>query len=85
MLRKVRQSLDPGGRVVIQDFILNEDKTAPTVAALFALNMLVGTREGSAYSDADYAAWLAETGFVDVHKVDLPGPTDLMVAIRRAD
>jgi (2Fe-2S) ferredoxin/SAM-dependent methyltransferase len=82
MLRKVKDALAPGGRVVIQDFILNEEKTAPTVAALFALNMLVGTREGSAYSDAEYASWLTGMGFVDVGKVELPGPTDLMVALR---
>jgi hypothetical protein len=69
---------------VIQDLILNEDKTAPTDAALFALNMLVGTREGSTYSAAEYSAWLTETGFVDVRKVDLPGPTDLVVAARPA-
>jgi tRNA A58 N-methylase Trm61 len=85
MLRRVRGALAPGGRVVIQDFILNEEKTAPTGAALFALNMLVGTREGSAYSDAEYAAWLTETGFADVRKVDLPGPTDLVVAARPPD
>jgi (2Fe-2S) ferredoxin/precorrin-6B methylase 2 len=85
MLRRVREALAPGGRVVIQDFILSEDKTAPTAAALFALNMLVGTREGSAYSDAEYGAWLTETGFVDVRRVELPGPTDLMVAFRPAD
>jgi (2Fe-2S) ferredoxin/precorrin-6B methylase 2 len=84
MLGKVKQALKPGGRVVIQDFILNEEKTAPTSAALFALNMLVATREGSAYSDAEYAAWLAEAGFADVHKVELTGPTDLMVAARSA-
>jgi tRNA A58 N-methylase Trm61 len=53
MLGKVRQALNPGGRVVIQDFVLNDSKTAPTLAALFALNMLVGTREGSAYSGAE--------------------------------
>jgi hypothetical protein len=85
MLRRVREALAPGGRVVIQDFILNEDKTAPTGAALFALNMLVGTREGSAYGDVEYGAWLTETGFVDVRRVELPGPTDLMVAARPAD
>lgn len=84
MLRKVKDALNPGARVAIQDFILNEQKTTPTVAALFALNMLVGTHRGSAYSDAEYAAWLAEAGFVDVRKVELPGPTDLMVAVRPA-
>jgi (2Fe-2S) ferredoxin/predicted O-methyltransferase YrrM len=85
MLRRVRQALAPGGRVVIQDFILDPDKTSPTSGALFALNMLVGTREGSAYSDVEYTDWLVGTGFVDVRRVPLPGPTDLMVALRPAD
>jgi len=81
MLRKVKDALSPGGRVVIQDFILNEQKTGPTFAALFALNMLVGTRGGSAYSEAEYAAWLAEAGFKEVRKIELPGPADLIVAV----
>ena len=37
LLRRCREALAPGGRVVIQDFILEADKTAPRFAALFAL------------------------------------------------
>jgi len=43
-------ALAPGGRVVIQDFILGPDRSSPRTAALFALNMLVGTPEGSSYT-----------------------------------
>jgi hypothetical protein len=68
--------------VVIQDFILEPDKTAPKSAALFALNMLVGTRAGSTYTEAEYAAWLLEAGFQDVRQVRLPGPSGLIVARR---
>jgi 2-polyprenyl-3-methyl-5-hydroxy-6-metoxy-1,4-benzoquinol methylase len=70
------------GRVVIQDFILEPDKTAPKSAALFALNMLVGTQAGSTYSEAEYATWLIEAGFRDVHHVHLPGPSGLIVGTR---
>ena len=62
LLRRCREALTAGGRIVIQDFILEPDKTAPRFAALFALNMLVGTPGGSAYSEPEYAAWLAEAG-----------------------
>ena len=58
LLRRCFEALDPSGRVVIQDFILEPDKTAPKQAALFALNMLVGTPAGSTYSYEEYAAWL---------------------------
>ena len=82
LLCRCRDALRPGGRVVVQEFILEPDKTAPKSAALFALNMLVGTRAGSAYSEPEYAAWLAEAGFLDVRRVRLPGPAGLMIATR---
>ena len=46
LFRRCFEALEPQGRVVIQDFILEPDKTAPKQAALFALNMLVGTPGG---------------------------------------
>ncbi len=82
LLRRCCQALAPGGRVVIQDFILEADKTAPRFAALFALNMLVGTREGSSYSEPEYAAWLGEAGFREIRRVRLPGITGLMIGSR---
>lgn len=82
MLRKVFEALAPTGRVVIQDFIMNADKTDPTTGALFALNMLVGTPAGSTYSEDEYAAWLHDAGFHDVRRLRLPGPTDLVVGTR---
>jgi predicted O-methyltransferase YrrM len=82
LLRRCREALAPGGRVVIQDFILEPDKTAPRFAALFALNMLVGTPGGSAYSEPEYTAWLGEAGFQQIHRVRLPGLTGLMVGSR---
>jgi hypothetical protein len=80
LLRRCREALAPGGRVVIQDFILEPDKTAPRFAALFALNMLVGTRGGASYSEPEYAAWLGEAGFHEIRHARLPGITGLMIA-----
>jgi len=79
LLRRCRHALAPGGRVVIQDFILEEDKTAPKMAALFSLNMLVGTERGASYNEREYAEWLGEAGFRDVSHIRLPGPSGLMV------
>jgi hypothetical protein len=75
-------ALSPGGRVLIQDFILNPDRTSPRSAALFALNMLVGTPEGSTYTSEEYRSWLSNAGFVDVRHIVLPGPTGLMLGRR---
>ena len=83
LFRRALAALAPGGRIVVQDFILDADKTGPKFAALFSLNMLVGTRAGASYSEPEYAAWLREAGFADVRRVRLPGPAHLMIANRR--
>lgn len=82
MLSKVFAAMEPGGRVVIQDSILSPDKTRPKSGALFALNMLVATRAGSAYSGDEYIAWLQSAGFRDPGHVELSGPTGLIIATR---
>ena len=82
LLRRCREALVPGGRIVIQDFILEPDKTAPRFAAMFALNMLVGTPGGCSYSELEYGAWLEQAEFEEVHRVRLPGSTGLMIGKR---
>jgi (2Fe-2S) ferredoxin/SAM-dependent methyltransferase len=82
LLRRCYEALGPDGRVVIQDFILEADKTAPKQAALFALNMLVGTPAGSTYSYEEYGAWLRGAGFQGVREIRLPGPSSLMVGVK---
>jgi (2Fe-2S) ferredoxin/predicted O-methyltransferase YrrM len=82
LFQRAYDALAPGGRLVVQDFILEPDKTAPRAAALFSLNMLVGTSAGSSYSEPEYASWLREARFSDVRRVRLPGPAGLMIAVR---
>ena len=79
LLGKAFAALAPSGRVVIHDFILAPDKAGPRTGALFALNMLVGTRAGSSYSGEEYGAWLRTAGFGEVRYVELPGPTGLVI------
>ena len=80
LLRRCGAALEPNGRIVVQDFILEPEKTSPKSAALFALNMLTGTRAGSTYSEPEYSAWLNDAGFHNVRHIRLPGPASLMVA-----
>jgi (2Fe-2S) ferredoxin/predicted O-methyltransferase YrrM len=82
LFKRCSQALAPLGRLVVQDFILDPDKTAPKSAALFALNMLAGTRAGSSYSVDEYTTWLQDAAFQDVKRVRLPGPSGLMIGTR---
>lgn len=82
LIQRASQALASKGRLVIQDFILEADKTSPRSAALFSLNMLVGTRAGSDYSESEYADWLRRAGFAEVRRVRLPGPSGLMIGMK---
>jgi (2Fe-2S) ferredoxin/predicted O-methyltransferase YrrM len=81
IFRRVKQALAPSGRLVVQDFILNPDKTGPAHAALFSLNMLVATDSGASYSEVEYTHWMEAAGFTEVHRINLPGPSDLIVGL----
>ncbi len=78
---RAHKALAPNGRLVVQDFILNPDKTGPQQAALFSLNMLVNTGAGASYSELEYADWMKAAGFTEVCRINLPGPSSLMVGL----
>ncbi len=82
LFERAYAALAPKGRLVVSDFVLEADKTAPRFAALFALNMLVGTRAGSSYSEPEYDAWLKQAGFAQSRRVRLPGPASLMIGTK---
>jgi 2-polyprenyl-3-methyl-5-hydroxy-6-metoxy-1,4-benzoquinol methylase len=61
LTQKVAKALAPGGRVAIQDMIVDSELSNPG-AVLFSAAMLVWTRKGEAYSERDYKQWLADSG-----------------------
>ena len=63
LFRKVHDALVPGGRIVLRDHVMSPDRTAPRAGALFAVNMLVGTKAGGTFTLEELAAWLGEAGF----------------------
>jgi SAM-dependent methyltransferase len=73
LLGRCVRALAPGGRVAIREFILDPDRAGPPQAALFALNMLVGTERGNTYTEADYRGWLEAAGCVRVVRPEPAG------------
>jgi len=78
LIQRAAKSLAPGGHLVIREFILEEDRTTPPSAALFALNMLVGTPRGNAYTEGDYRSWMEEAGLGNFARPDPEG--DVLLA-----
>jgi ubiquinone/menaquinone biosynthesis C-methylase UbiE len=84
LLSKSRSALNPGGKVVVQEFHLDETKTSPPVGAVFAINMLVNTPGGRTYTPKEMSDWIKKAGFVGMEK-KLLGDTVLLIGTRRKD
>jgi len=79
-LRKSRAALAPGGRVVVVEFIPNEDRISPPEVATFSLVMLGSTPEGDAYTFAEFADMLREAGFQQPEHHPLPSVVSAVIA-----
>jgi len=79
ILKKCWDAMKDNGQVIIHEFVLDDTKTRPQFAALFSLNMLIGTQEGSSYSETEYRMWLKESGFQHIKRVDLGYDSSLII------
>ncbi len=71
LFRRLHDALRPKGRLVILDFLTNEDRTGPAPAVLFALNMLANTENGDTFALSEYRSWLNEAGFDAIELADI--------------
>ncbi|MBI3911297.1 MAG: class I SAM-dependent methyltransferase [Armatimonadetes bacterium] len=82
LLRQMARALRPGGTAAIIDMIPNEARTGPPFPLLFALNMLLHTREGDTFTLAQYTAWAREAGLERVETVDIGSHSPAILATR---
>jgi SAM-dependent methyltransferase len=72
LIRKVFDALNPGGLIVLRDFVLDPDRAGPPEAAIFALQMLLATESGGLDTRADWESWLLSAGFAPSKRLALP-------------
>ncbi len=63
LLRKVRAALKPGGRAATLEFVPNDDRVTPPMAASFSMMMLATTPSGDAYTFAELDRMFRNAGF----------------------
>lgn len=76
IIDKTVAAMEPGGIVMIHEFILQNSKAAPEFPALFSLNMLINNPAGRAYSEKELKSMLAASGVIDIKRAPFQGPTD---------
>ena len=57
------------GQIVVKDFFLEDNRIHPTQAALFDINMMVGTADGHAYTWSEVESWLKNAVDKDGNKI----------------
>ncbi len=76
IIQKAVSALDPGGMIMIHEFILNDEKTGPLFPALFSLNMLINTPSGQAYSEKELCDMLKDEGVKNIGRIFIESPND---------
>lgn len=81
LMKKAASVLNPGGLILIHEFILNNNQDGPAFSAIFSLNMLLGTEQGRAYSEQELSDMMTEAGAGNIHRVPVDTPNDSGILI----
>jgi 2-polyprenyl-3-methyl-5-hydroxy-6-metoxy-1,4-benzoquinol methylase len=84
LLKKVRGSLKPGGMSATLEFVPNEDRVSPPMAAAFAMTMLATTVSGDAYTFKELEQMHVDAGFRDIRQHPVPTGPHTVVTARAA-
>ncbi len=85
LVRRAAAALAPGGVLLVHEFLLDDQKDdgqadgtqdGPAFAALFSLNMLLGTAGGQAYAEGEVRRMFEDVGLTLVQRLDFVGPND---------
>jgi O-methyltransferase domain/Dimerisation domain len=79
LLAKLRRAMTPSGTIAVVEFVPNEDRVSPPIAAAFSLQMLGATEAGEAYTFSDLDGMLAAAGFSNRRAQALPPTPQTLV------
>lgn len=87
LMAKAAAALDADGLLLIHEFILDDQGSGPVFPALFALNMLLGTESGAAYSEGQLSEMLSMAGLDRIERLALPAQSrsGILLARKSAD
>jgi SAM-dependent methyltransferase len=80
LIKKCFNSLNKDGKIIIQDWIMNNDRTQPAGGAIFAINMLVGTEAGDCFTAQEVTEMLTSAGFKNISGIEFETGSSQMIA-----
>ncbi|EKV32703.1 hypothetical protein C882_1540 [Caenispirillum salinarum AK4] len=83
LVKNTWAALKPGGRVIIHDFMVDDDRTGPPLAAMWALQHMVFTPRAASLTPGRVMELLKAQGFGDMEEKPLiPGLTRVVSAVK---
>jgi hypothetical protein len=79
LFKRCAKALNLRGLLVVQDYIMNDNRTRPAAGAFFALNMLVGTDAGDTYTEKEVRSWMKVAGMSGVRRIETAYDSSLMI------
>jgi SAM-dependent methyltransferase len=81
--RRLHAAAAPGGLLAVVDLVPDEERAKERFPLMFALTMLIWTRDGDAYTLSEYRHMLETAGFKDVTLKAAPGPASTQAVLAR--
>ena len=69
--------------MIIVDAVPDEKREHERFALVFALTMLIWTREGDTYTLSEYEKMLKPAGYLDIQLKAVPGPAPFQAIVAR--
>ena len=84
LTRKSFESLPPGGRIVVHETLLDDDKAGPLAAAGYSVAMILWSADGGQYSGPELCEMLAGAGFGQIETKPTFGYYSIVTGIKPA-
>ena len=82
LLKRCFEQTKSGGIIIVNEFFLNDDEAGPLYSTLFALNMLITSKEGDTYTKKAVSNWLEDAGYCNLSFIDTPSPSKLLIGYK---
>ncbi|MGH7774627.1 MAG: class I SAM-dependent methyltransferase [Candidatus Binatia bacterium] len=76
------RALRKNGKLLIMDYIPDEERKSHMLPLLLAVNALLGTEEGDTFTFSEYKHWLLNAGFKDAQTIPINDRSPIIVGIK---
>lgn len=83
IVERLGRSVVPGGRILIHEFVPDDERRRATHALMYSVFLLLNTAHGGTYTLGELSEWLIASGFENIKSQPALGNATAIVATRR--